>query len=282
MSKHKLQTRDKQTLKNTRDGLVERNIVTGEDVKVTVREAEQNLQTIKPQDDLRFSKAVPSAHTNNNHQHRQFQRVNESLQNHAVVDDQNTPTIQAQPTDAIIPAVNVESKEIRSDDHNLQMQSDTDRVFYPSPKSKSPQMSKRHYVNFDAHRNTHTQHGETHSEYVEPQPEQEKSQLEQGKSRPKHTSSQSEHGESPQKQNIQADTHFNSTATKTDINISSLQEGTPSKLFSGVSQSALQTETDKTLRQDQGDSRKIRTKHRKKRRHHSKSQSDAKKKSGKR
>ena len=50
MSRKKLKARDKQTRKMTKDGLIERNVTTGEDTLISSREADIDLRGYRQQD----------------------------------------------------------------------------------------------------------------------------------------------------------------------------------------------------------------------------------------
>jgi hypothetical protein len=91
MSNRKLKARDKRMLKNTRDGLVERNIVTGEDVKVTEREAEQDLRGIKPQDEIRLLKTAPQSVTSNHKRQQRHYQQSHKPESDKVVQEKPQP-----------------------------------------------------------------------------------------------------------------------------------------------------------------------------------------------
>jgi hypothetical protein len=211
MSNRKLKARDKRTLKNTRDGLVERNIVTGEDVRITEREAEQNLRGIKPQDDIRVSKATPttpqSVKSSHKRQQRQYQQNHKSEPDKTVMETPNTAetsAVQTQQSEVAVPLIHADIDDVRYDEHNPQTQSGTERVFYPTPKSKPPPKRKRQYENLA---------------------EQKTAQPEQG---------------------VQTVAHTERPASEPEVESSPLRQHAPSKLNTEAPQSALQTEPDST------------------------------------
>jgi murein DD-endopeptidase MepM/ murein hydrolase activator NlpD len=152
MSRHRLKARDKRTLKNSRDGLVERNLLSGEDAKATDREAEQDLRGVKPEQ-ARFSQVGKSSksvtqpsHKHNQQRHYRQQRsetadnTQKSVESARIAPQADTGA-STQPKSVIVP-----SDESRTDDNpQTRPQENTERILRRPPKSKPPPNRKKQY-----------------------------------------------------------------------------------------------------------------------------------------
>jgi murein DD-endopeptidase MepM/ murein hydrolase activator NlpD len=146
--------RDKVTLKNTRDGLVERNAATGEDAKVTKREAELDLRGVKPEDKTRLSQAgnlqsaMPRPKAQHKRQQRQYQQ--HKPDNAEAPQKAGTPAVYRQPQNgstSIPPSAAVsESDDARATEApQSPPRSPAERVSQRPPKSKPPPNRKKQY-----------------------------------------------------------------------------------------------------------------------------------------
>ncbi|GHV08309.1 peptidase M24 [Clostridia bacterium] len=154
MSKRKLKGRDKLALKNTRDGAVERNAATGDEVRVSKRDTELDLRGGKQSDKTNFSQVGKSSAKSKNR--KQVYRHNRAES----ADVEQKSSIQETPADNAVqsaPKPNdnaaVQSQAVIADDtHADEMQhpaqsTETGRVPYrpPSAKSKPPPNRRPQY-----------------------------------------------------------------------------------------------------------------------------------------
>ena len=162
MSRRKLKGRDKVALKNSRDGAVERNLTSGEDVRISKRETELDLRGGKPseQENLNFSQVGKSStpKRKQTYRHNRAETV-EPMREQAV---QNTPkpdapqtaqqsgnTAQAQPKFMV-------EDEARADEAAQSAQSgELERVLQQSPRAKSkPPPNRQKQYQYQAERRT--------------------------------------------------------------------------------------------------------------------------------